>query len=72
MRTLSTLRRDLKRANVEDVAKLAGVSTKTVYRIRQSDTYAPGLDVAERLSAALDVVKLEPLPLAEQHAALQG
>ena len=61
MRTLSTLRRDLKRANVEDVAKLAGVSTKTIYRIRTSANYAPGLDVAERISAALDRVKLGPM-----------
>lgn len=60
MRTLNILRRDLKRANVEDVAKLAGVSTKTIYRIRTSTSYAPGLDVAERISAALDRIKLAP------------
>lgn len=70
MRTLNTLRRDLKRANVEDVAKLAGVSTKTIYRIRQGHNgYAPALDVAERISAALDRVKLMP---AQAEATAQG
>ena len=71
MRTLTALRRDLKRANVEDVAKLAGVSTKTLYRIRQRTDYAPGLDVAERISAALDRVKLGPVAV-EQPAPAQA
>jgi len=67
MRTLEILRRDLKRANIEAVADLANVSTKTLYRIRQAKPtdkkpYAPGLDMAERIDAALDCVPLAPPP----------
>ena len=48
--------------NVEEVAKLAGVTTKTVYRIRSVDGYYPNTRTAEALSNALDLMRATKRP----------
>lgn len=42
----------LMRVNVEDVAREAGVSTKTIYRLRHKQT-APSIDTVERILVAV-------------------
>ena len=66
MRNPEQLRNDLLRANVEDVRKLAKVSAKTIYRIRQRPSYRPSIQLAEKLSAALDCVKLAPAEISNE------
>ena len=57
MVTREQLAERLKAVNVEDVAKEAGISTKTVYRLRHMQ-HAPRLDIVERLLAAIEAVHL--------------
>jgi len=52
MITRDLLAKKLKSVNVEAVALLAGVSTKTVYRLRHKAT-SPSLETVERLLAAV-------------------
>lgn len=56
MVTREQLAERLKTVNVEDVAKEAGVSTKTVYRLRHMQ-HAPRLDLVEKLLAAIKTVE---------------
>jgi DNA-binding phage protein len=56
MVTREQLAQRLKAVNVEDVAKEAGISTKTVYRLRHMQ-HAPRLDVVEKLLAAISAVE---------------
>jgi hypothetical protein len=56
MRTLEQLHTDLADVNVQEVARRSGVNPKTIYRIRQSPEYTPGVRKAERISAALDAL----------------
>lgn len=59
MRTMMTrdqLAELLQAVNVEDVAKEAGVSTKTIYRLRHKVT-APTLDTVEAIVAAVKRLK---------------
>ena len=44
----------LRKVNVEDVSKKSGVSTKTIYRLRQGSRHMPNLATVLRL---LDAVK---------------
>ena len=60
MRTHLLLKRDLARAEAKEVAGLAGVHVKTIKRILTHPNYVPRLNIAERLSSALDCVTLEP------------
>lgn len=66
MRTLQLLRRDIARANPHEVAALANINLKTVTRIRDNAKYFPRLDLAEKVSSALDCVQLAPLAAPEQ------
>ena len=68
MRTLQLLRQDLARADIDEVARLAKVNVKTVKRILQSDIYHPRMNVAEKLSSALDCVELAPISAAKPAA----
>jgi len=54
MRTLQQLRTALKRQNVQLLARVSKVNPKTIYRIRSSADYMPGIDKVERLSSAID------------------
>lgn len=54
MRTIKKLRADLKRQNVQLLARVSGVYAKTIYRIRSNPEYTPGVDKVERLSSAID------------------
>lgn len=56
MRTLEQLHSALATVNVQEVARRSGVNPKTIYRIRQSPEYTPGVRKAERISAALDAL----------------
>ena len=42
--------------NVEDVARAANVSTKTIYRLRHQQ-HSPTLDTVEKILAAIEAVK---------------
>ena len=53
MLTLPELAERLRAANVEQVAKAADVSTKTIYRIRSDPEYRPNLRTMEALEAAV-------------------
>ena len=53
MVTLHELSEKLKKRNVEAVAKAAGVSTKTIYRIRAGSRHSPNLRTVERIVQAL-------------------
>ena len=55
-RTLTALRLRLLRANVRRVAALAGVSTKTVYRIRSGAVDDISVSSADQLADALDFI----------------
>lgn len=57
MRTLQQLHADLAAVNVQEVARRSGVNPKTIYRIRQSPEYTPGVRNAELISAALDELR---------------
>jgi DNA-binding phage protein len=46
----------LKLVNVREVAREAGVSTKTIYRLRHSQN-SPSLDTVERILSAIKRVK---------------
>ena len=48
----------LRDMNVEDVAREAGVSIKTIYRIRTDEDYSPTMLTAERIVSAIRKVKL--------------
>jgi DNA-binding phage protein len=50
----------LQGVNVEDVAREAGVSTKTIYRLRHQQT-APTLETVERLLNAIERLRAEKL-----------
>jgi DNA-binding phage protein len=56
MVTQKQLAEMLGRVNVEDVAKAAKVSTKTIYRLRHQKN-SPTLDTVERLLAAIKRVE---------------
>ena len=56
MVTREQLAERLKAVNVEEVAKEAGISTKTVYRLRHM-RHAPRLDLVEKLLAAIATVE---------------
>ena len=46
--------------NAKDVAKLADVSEKTIYRLRNCKN-SPSLDTVERLVAAVNALRPKPL-----------
>ena len=56
MVTREQLAERLKSVNVEEVAKEAKVSTKTVYRLRHMQ-HAPRLDLVEKLLRAIDAIE---------------
>lgn len=60
MRTQAQLHKDLAGVNVQDIARLAGVSAKTLYRIRQSAEYTTSVKTAEAISRALDIADSRP------------
>jgi len=66
MLTQDQLAERLMGVSVEEVAKEAGVSTKTIYRLRHK-THAPRLDLAERVVAA--IARLEKRAKAQKAAA---
>jgi transcriptional regulator with XRE-family HTH domain len=53
MITKAELAEKLKAANVEELARLSGVSIKTIYRLRHMK-HAPTLDTVEALVVAMD------------------
>lgn len=57
MVTSDTLAELLATVNVEDVAREAKVSTKTIYRLRHKQ-HSPTLDTVERIMAAIS--RLDP------------
>lgn len=60
MVTREELAERLKTANVEALAREAGVSVKTVYRLRHQAN-SPSLDTVAKLLAALEKLQAEPL-----------
>lgn len=56
MITREQLAQRLMSVNVEEVAREAGISTKTVYRLRHMQ-HAPRLDVVEKLLVAISTVE---------------
>lgn len=56
MITKAELSEMLKAANVEELARLSGVSIKTIYRLRHMK-HAPTLDTVEALVVAMDRMK---------------
>lgn len=56
MLTRSKLADLLQKVNVREVADEAGVSTKTIYRLRHQAN-APSVDMAEKLSNAVERIK---------------
>ncbi len=56
MLTRSKLADLLQKVNVREVADEAGVSTKTIYRLRHQEN-SPSVDMAERLAQAVERIK---------------
>ena len=67
MLTADQLASLLATVNVEEVAREADVSTKTIYRLRHK-TNSPTLDTVAAIVAAVDRVKARAAPTAEQAA----
>jgi DNA-binding LacI/PurR family transcriptional regulator len=59
MLTSKQLAEMLQTVNAEDVAKLADVSVKTIYRLRNMKN-SPSLATAERLVAAVNALRPRP------------
>lgn len=53
----------LRSADVGDLARRSGVSTKTIYRIRQRSRHLPNVGTVLRLTGALQATKCATLPL---------
>lgn len=68
MLTQDQLAERLRHVNVEEVAREAGVSTKTIYRLRHK-THAPRIDLAERIVAAIERIEVRAKAPAQQAAA---
>ena len=60
MLTSKQLAEMLMTVNAKDVAKLADVSEKTIYRLRNCKN-SPSLDTVERLVAAVNALRPKPL-----------
>ena len=60
MLTSKQLAEMLKTVNAKDAATLAGVSEKTIYRLRNCKN-SPSLDTVERLVAAVNALRPKPL-----------
>lgn len=56
MLTQKQLAEMLLTVNVQDVAKLAGVSEKTIYRLRHMQ-HSPSLSTAEKIIAAVEALR---------------
>lgn len=54
MRTQTQLHAELAEANVQEVSRISGVHSKTLYRIRQNPEYTTSAKTAEAVSNALD------------------
>jgi len=56
MRTQTQLHAELAEANVQEVSRISGVHSKTLYRIRQNPEYTTNARTAEAVSTALDKI----------------
>ena len=59
MMTRDQLAELLQKVSVDDLAREAGISTKTIYRLRHK-AHAPTLDTVEQIVAALERMKAAP------------
>jgi len=59
MVTSQQLAEMLSTVNVEDVARAANLSTKTIYRLRHQQ-HSPTLDTVQRILTAISEVKGDP------------
>ena len=56
MRTQTQLHTELAAVNVQEVSRISGVHSKTLYRIRQNPEYTTNARTAEAVSTALDKI----------------